>query len=464
MTNAASEMCRLVVHGPQRQLEVAVPADVPVADLLPVLLSHLGGGLADAGLAHGGWVLQRLGEPPLNEDSSVATLGLHDGDLVYLRPRSDQIPPVHFDDLADGLATGVRGRSGLWRPEMIRWSALGVLVLLLLLGLAVVALPGPPIARAFAAALIALICLGGAFSCTRAAGDRGFGLVAALGGIAYAFLAGLIAPDAVQDDAALGLGSVHLFTGAVAGGVVALLAGLLLGWAGPLVVGVFSAALYGTVGAGMSAFLNLPTGSAAAVVVVLATVLTVPVPLVAFRLAKIRLAPLPTEPEHLQEEIDPEPSDVLLVQTARADRFMTGLYLGNGFATTIAMLLLVGAGGWAAWTLAGLVALVRLLSLRPMTSAWHRLGSAVPAVLGLALLALLTLADAGPLSRLAVVAGFLPVAGLALFALGSKLPNRRIMPYWGRVGDVAQLLSTVAMLPILLALLGAYGAARALAG
>ncbi|MEU4556726.1 type VII secretion integral membrane protein EccD [Micromonospora violae] len=464
MTVAATDMCRLVVHGPQRQLEVAVPADVPVADLLPVLLSHLGEGLADAGLAHGGWVLQRLGESPLDDESSVASLGLNDGETVYLRPRSEQIPPVHFDDLADGLATGVRSRSGLWRPEMIRWSALGVLVLLLLLGLVVVALPGPPLARAVAAALIALSCLGGAFSCTRAAGDRGFGLVAALGGIAYAFLAGLIAPDAAQNDAALGLGPAHLFTGAVAAGVIALLAGFLLGWAGPFTVGVFSAALYGAVGAGLAAFLNLPTGGAAAVVVVLATVLTVPIPLIAFRLAKIRLAPLPTEPEHLQEEIDPEPSDVLLVQTAQADRYMTGLYLGNGFAVAIAMALLVLADGWAAWTLAVLVAVVRLLALRPMTSAWHRLASAVPSVVGLALMALLVLASASTLARLTVAAGALPIAGLALFAIATKLPNRRIMPYWGRAGDIIQLLSTVATLPILLAQLGAYGAARALAG
>ncbi|MFY1616217.1 type VII secretion integral membrane protein EccD [Micromonospora sp. WMMD736] len=453
-----------MVHGPQRRLEVAVPADVPVADLLPVLLTHLGDGLADAGLAHGGWVLQRLGEPPLAEEDSVASLGLHDGDHVHLRPRSDQIPPVHFDDLADGLATGVRDRSGLWRPEMIRWSALGVLVLVLLLGLVVVALPGPPPTRAVAAGLMTLICLGGAFSATRAAGDRGFGLVAALGGIAFAFLAGLIAPDAAQDDAALGFGTANLFAGAVAAGAVALLVGILIGWAGPLVVAVFSAALYATVGAGLAAFLDLPAASAPGVVVALATVLTVPVPLIAFRLARIRLAPLPTEPEHLQEEIDPEPSDVLLVQTARADRFMTGLYLGNGFATTIAMLLLVLADGWASWTLAGLVALVRLLALRPMTSAWHRLALAVPGVLGLALMALLTLADAAPLWRLALVAGALPMAGLGLFAIASKLPNRRIMPYWGRAGDITQLLSTVAMLPVLLAVLGVYGVARALAG
>src|SRR4029450_2274477 len=88
---AAAEMCRLVIRGPGRQIEVAVPVGVVVADLLPALLHHLGENLADTGLAHRGWVLQRLGGPPLDEDSSVANLGLRDGEAVYLRPRSDQI-------------------------------------------------------------------------------------------------------------------------------------------------------------------------------------------------------------------------------------------------------------------------------------------------------------------------------------------------------------------------------------
>ncbi|MFD0785306.1 type VII secretion integral membrane protein EccD, partial [Micromonospora azadirachtae] len=140
---APAEMCRLVVSGPGRQIEVAVPANVLVADLLPALLHHLGDNLADAGLAHGGWVLQRLAGPPLDEESTVALLGLQDGETVYLRPRADQLPPVDFDDLADGIATGVRTRSGLWRPEMIRWVALGAFVLLSGLGAVTLALPGP---------------------------------------------------------------------------------------------------------------------------------------------------------------------------------------------------------------------------------------------------------------------------------------------------------------------------------
>ncbi|MGI5520026.1 type VII secretion integral membrane protein EccD [Micromonospora sp. CA-259024] len=467
MSVAAAEMCRLVVHGPGRQLQVAVPADVPVADLLPVLLHHLGDNLADAGLAHGGWVLQRLGAPPLDEESSVAALGLHDGDHVYLRPRSDQIPPVHFDDLADGIATGVGNRSGLWRPEMSRWSALGVLVALLAVGFVTLTMSGPALPRTVAAGTVALICLAGAFGFSRAAADRGFGLVAASGGIGYAGLAGMTAPDVTGDGVAgvaLVTGAPQLFAGMVAVAVTALLAGVLLGWAGPLVAAGFSVALYGALGAGLSAFLTLPTGEAAAVVAVSATVLTVLVPMTAFRLARIRLAPLPTEPEHLQEDIDPEPSDALLAQTAQADRYMTGLYAGNGIATAVALVLLVLSGGWAAWSLVGLVAVVRSLALRPMTSAWHRLALAAPALLGLVLMATRALADAAPLLRLGLVTVVLPVAGLLLFTLGRKLPHRRIMPYWGRIGDVTQLITTVAMLPILLAVLDVYGAARSLGG
>ncbi|MDI5941594.1 EsaB/YukD family protein, partial [Micromonospora sp. DH15] len=83
MTGTVTEqMCRLVVRGPSRQIEVAVPAGVVVADLLPALLHHHGDGLADTGLGHGGWVLQRAGAAPLDEESSVAAPALHDGDRV----------------------------------------------------------------------------------------------------------------------------------------------------------------------------------------------------------------------------------------------------------------------------------------------------------------------------------------------------------------------------------------------
>ncbi|WP_146247437.1 type VII secretion integral membrane protein EccD [Micromonospora arborensis] len=461
---APVEMCRLVVSGPGRQIDVAVPTNVLVADLLPALLHHLGGNLADAGLDHGGWVLQRLGGPPLDEESTAALLGLQDGETVYLRPRSDQIPPVDFDDLADGLATGVRGRSALWRPEMIRWSALGLFAIVLALGAIVLALSGPPLGRAICAGVVLLLCMGGAFGLTRAGADRAFGIVAAVGAIGYAGLAGMIVPDLTRDSSALVVGSPQLFSASVAVVTTAALTAMLVGWAGPFFAAIISAGLLSALGSALAAFVSLNAGQAAAVIAVVATVATIRVPLLAFRLARIYLPPLPTEPEHLQEDIDPEPSEQLLARTAVADRYMSGLYAGMALVVGVCLVVLARSGGWAPWTVLALVCLIRLLALRPMTSGWHRLAHALPAVTGLVVLALISVASAATPVRLALSVAVPLLGGLVLFALGRWLPERRLMPYWGRIGDILQLVSTVALVPVLLAALGVYEAVRALAG
>src|ERR1700689_5185382 len=120
------DLCRLTVCGPGRSAELAVPVHVPLIDLLPALTGHLGDGLADAGLEHGGWVLQRLRGPPLREGLSVAALALRDGDIVHLRPRAEQLPPLDFDDLIDGIATGISARPDRWQPGMSRRLLAGV--------------------------------------------------------------------------------------------------------------------------------------------------------------------------------------------------------------------------------------------------------------------------------------------------------------------------------------------------
>nr|MDT0667190.1 type VII secretion integral membrane protein EccD [Micromonospora sp. DSM 115978] len=128
---STTEVCRLLVVGPTSQVDLSVPTHVPVADLMPALLRGLGPDLADRGLEHSGWVLQRIGEAAFDEDATVADLGLLDGDLVCVRPRSEQFPPLDFDDLIDGVATGMRARSGLWRPRTTRLASLATLAALL---------------------------------------------------------------------------------------------------------------------------------------------------------------------------------------------------------------------------------------------------------------------------------------------------------------------------------------------
>ncbi|MFG1610218.1 type VII secretion integral membrane protein EccD [Actinoplanes sp. NPDC049265] len=461
---APAEMCRLVVCGPDRQLEIAVPPQVVVADLLPVLLRQLGDAMADTGLGHGGWVLQRLGGDALDEDATIGSSGLTDGTVLHLRPRSDQIPPVHFDDLADGLATGVRNRPGAWRPEMTRWGAAAGLAVTLGTGALALAATGPALPRAIVAGVLALLLTGGAAIFTRSFGDRLFGLVTAAGGLAYGALAGLIAPDGGAGPAPVHFDRPQVFTAAVVVAVLALGGGFLLGRAGPAAAAVVTAAALTAVGAGLAAFTGLSGRDAAAIVAVVTTVGTALVPVTAFRLARIRLNPLPTKPEELQEDIDPEPSEPTMHRAAVADSYMTGLHLGLAGPAAGALLMVVPGGGWAGNTLVGLIALVRLLAARPMTSGQHRLAIAGPAVIGLVAAAVTGLAGAPAVVRLPVAGGAVAVLTVLFHVAARQLPGRRLMPVWGRIGDIVQLIGTVALLPILAAVTGLYAFARAIGG
>ena len=460
-TNA--EMTRLVVCGPDRRIEVAVPAHILVADLLPALLHHLGADLADTGMLHGGWVLQRLGATPFDEDSTVASLGLRDGDTVHLRPRSEQIPPLDFDDLIDGVATGLRERAGKWRPEMIRWAAYGLHVVLCATGLAALALPGPPGTRALVASGVALVALAAGFTVEQTVKEHGFALTCGAAGIGYAGLAGLLALDSAKPYAPVTFAVPHLFSAAMAALTAAVIGAVLLGHPRPFFTAVLVADLGALAAFVLMVFVPMGGVKAASVVLVVGTVLNTLVPQLAFRLGGLRLDPLPTEREHVNEDLDPVPSEPLLARGSVVERYMTALYLGLALPVGVAMVLVGSAPGWAPATLVALVALVRLLAARPMASGWHRLALAAPTVAGLSALTLQWV-EAYPVSRLLVPMVLVPVGTAVLFVVARTLPERRPMPYWGRAGDLLHTLAMTATLPVLLAVLRVYQYTRGFGG
>ncbi|WP_460365437.1 EsaB/YukD family protein, partial [Actinocorallia lasiicapitis] len=123
------DLCRITVAGPERRIDLSLPSDVPFGSLLPVLLRHSGADLANEGLAHGGWVLQRLDEAPFDLGASPGQAGVRDGEVLYLRPRTAQLPELAFDDVPDVIATAVRERPDRWSPALTRRAGLGVGVL-----------------------------------------------------------------------------------------------------------------------------------------------------------------------------------------------------------------------------------------------------------------------------------------------------------------------------------------------
>jgi hypothetical protein len=104
-----------------------------------------------------------------------------------------------------------------------------------------------------------------------------------------------------------------------------------------------------------------------------------------------------------------------------------------------------------------------LLHSRVLVAARHRLAAVIPASVGAAVL----VGAAGLRSDthvwLALLAALMVAAGLLLVGERS-LPRHKLLPHWGRAGDLLHTATAVALIPAVLWLLNLYGLARAAHG
>ncbi|MFE3112045.1 type VII secretion integral membrane protein EccD [Kitasatospora indigofera] len=460
----AGDVCRLVVVAPDgRKAEVAVPAGVAICDLMPALLKHAGPGLADAGLEHGGWVLQRIGEAPLDEDRAPAALGLRDGDMLALRPRDEALPEMDFDDLVDGISVGIRARPDRWREEMTRRLLLGFMLAALTGGWLALLPAGSVGLRAAAAGVVAGLLIAATAVVARVTKDPGAATALGLAAIPYAALCGALA-EATGPAVSLHLSAYQLFGTGAAVVSAAFLCLLLNASARPLFVGVAVVGAAGALIAVPALTGALHAEQAAAVLLSLALLLGPRVPVASFRLARLRTTSLPTGADDLGEDIEPVPAGPLLDQVALTDRYMTALFCALGTICAVCLTRLAAAPGWAAAALCLAVCAVLLLRSRMLLSAWQRMAAVVPAVFGLLLLVGES-ARSFPLEqRLAAQLGGLVVVAALLLVAARILPGRRLLPYWGRAADLSETLVALSVAPLLFQVLGLYGYLRNLVG
>jgi type VII secretion integral membrane protein EccD len=460
-TLGSGEMCRLTICGPASRIELAVPAHVPLADLLPTFLEHLGPELAAAGFGHDGWVLQRLGEQPLDEDLGTAALGLYDGDVLHLRPRADHLPPVDFDDLVDGVATGTAERTDRWRPETTRRFVLSLVGVVLGLGVVVAPMGGTGTMAALVAGTASIALLLGAAAASRALGDRAAGILLAAGSIGFTVVAGLALPlGADRPLTASGLVSASglLAAGAWAATVATLARPAVGGVLAGLIATMFAGVLTGL--GGLLVVVGVAgTAGAAGIVLAVALVTGAMVPIIAARFAGLRIPPLPTSADEFQEGIDPEPSRVVLERTAQAHEHVGSLYLGLGVVAVGCLMVLGTTPGISARVLAAVASLLLLLHGRDLLGIRARLAVFLPGVAGFAAVVVDLTLDQPAAVRPAVVSGLLVVAGL-LLAVARVLPGRRVLPHWGRIADLSHTATAIAVVPLVLAVVGVYARAR----
>ncbi|MDP9949057.1 MULTISPECIES: type VII secretion integral membrane protein EccD [Streptomyces] len=460
-----AELCRLTVRAPARSIDLAVPADVPVADLLPAVLGYAGDNLEEAGLDHGGWVLQRLGGEPLDEERTLDSYGLRDGDTLYLRPRAEALPEVHLDDLVDGIATTMRDHPFGWTPKVSRRVLLGIVVAVLIGGVLVIAWPGgSSLSRSVFATAAGLLLLAGAGAASRAVGDAGAG--AALGFMVgpYLALAGWLLPggELSGPHAYETLGARLLAaSAALAGGAVLALA--VVAAFAALFLSVAVVSLFAAVAAVLLLTTDLAPVHAAGILAVLAVILGAFVPSLAFRMSGMRMPPLPTNAQQLQEGIEPHPAAAVSARAVLADGWMTSLYGAVGVVGAACVVVLARERELAEIIMTVALCLLLVLHARGLGNIWQRMSLVVPGVLGLLLLVLVAAPAASPGNRLVTAAGMLAAAAAVAIAAWT-VPGRRLVPYWGRAGEILHSALAIAVLPLALWVLGVYGALRAING
>ncbi|MCO1580743.1 type VII secretion integral membrane protein EccD [Crossiella sp. SN42] len=460
MTTAAhpaDQLCRLTVAAPGGRADLAVPQDIPLAELLPVLLRHVDPGLTVAAGGEREWVLQRLGDTPLDTDATPAALGLRDGEVLHLRPARIPLPAIGFDDLTDGVGVAIRGRADRWRPELTRWLFLGLAATaLLVLLLALLTVPGPLWLRATGSGAVAVLLLAAGAIASRAIGDAPVAAQLGLAAAPFAAVAGSLVPGT-------GFGAPNLLGAGSAAMAATVLAVLAVRTAVPVFLATGVAAVAAALGGLLVLWSKLSPGGSAAVVATVAFGLTMLAPGVATRMVRLRPPQLPGGAEELQEDIEPLSEPEVLAKAKSADRLLTALLAGSAVVVAACLLPVVAAPGWTAPAFLAAMCAALLLRSRVLVSTGQRLAVALPGAAGFAVL--LHAGAHAPLPALRVIS----LVGLAVLAallvLGAwRLPGKRLLPYWGRAADLGETAAAIAVVPLLLAVLDAYALIRALAG
>jgi type VII secretion integral membrane protein EccD len=446
---------RVTVVAPRTRIDVALPADVAVADLLPMLLDMAKEATPDGGVRHGGWCLAKLGDNPLDPGRTLASLGVVDGDLLQLRRRNENPPPPLYDDVVDAIAESDPDSFRPWTKETARRFGHIAGALALFIAAVAVFLAGPfsggsGLATAIAAGVtgIAAIAAGAVIARAYGAVDTGV-LIAAAGGLPMAFVAGLYTVPGMPGRPSLLLASVFVL--------------------------IFAAISILLIGRGITVFIAAATGATiSAVAFLFATLIAHPLPGIAAATAAIALAaisllprvtiqlarlPLPTVPgsaEDLKEDTGFPEYEVIERRTANAHEYMTGMIIGSGVVTAIAAIIAAGDGTMFGPIFAIVVTLVLLLRGRAYAN-----GAQAVALLSCGMLAgagvlIGWLASSSPLDRLLFVFGALIVLGAAALVLGVIFPNQKFSPVLRRTVDVAEAVLIAAVLPLALAVMDLY--------
>ncbi|MGW7266961.1 type VII secretion integral membrane protein EccD [Streptomyces sp. NPDC054842] len=473
--------CRVTIVAPDSRIDVALPDDIPVADIYPEILR-----LSRQSPAEGapvGYHLVRRDGTVLDSSRSFAAQRILDGELLTLRPFSESLPPAVFDDVSEAVASAVTRERTLWNGDLTRAAGLvggGVLPALL----AFVAWTADPrhdmhSVPGILAAVTGVLLVVVAAVRARVYGDRASAIALGLGALPNTAVAGsgLLALAEGQ-----GVGKLQFLLGCAA----VLVASTVLTLCSPRGDGPFVAFVCASAIGVLAVFVSLlahwtPTETAALCAPVAVGALAF-LPGLSMRFARLPIGFDP--PNNAQrgtygaDPAPPEPVDAerIQAQARRGHELLVGLVGGCalvavaacavlGFSDDLWGLLLACATGVALLMRAHLFRYTAQVA--PILAA----GLAALVLLGLGLAlnppyALMRDAMAGDRAALDLrtvwLVAVIAAAAALVTALGLILPRGGVTPFWGRFLEIAEGFVLLTLVPLALAVFDVYAAARAM--
>jgi type VII secretion integral membrane protein EccD len=453
-------LVRVTVAAPRRRVDIALPENVAVAEILPVLLRHGGEELADEGVDHGGWLLRRADGTPLAATKSLSSYRVRDGEILHLVPGWQEWPELDYDDLVDAIASGSRRRNRVWSPPITRYFGLVLGTVVITAALVAVFRSGPHwvVAGRWALGQSAILLVA-AVVLARLIGDAVAGTVVGLLALPFAAVGGALLMTKTGDWSGPGANQVEVAGAMLA--LAALLGYLGVGGDGALFVAGAVSGLLASGGGWLTASEGMPRERVAAILLCAALLLAPAFNAIAIWLARLPIPSLPRSPTDLLRDA-PQPSrQSVYAAVARADGLLTGMLIGTSAVAAVGDVMLIRSDGTAARWLVVVAGAAYWLRARPYVIIRQRLpllGAGL--VAGLALLLGPLMSD--PDKRLSVAGPLLVGIGAMTVVLGLAYSQRTPGPYLRRYVELIELVLVLAVLPVAAAVLGLYGRLHAL--
>ncbi|MYR44158.1 type VII secretion integral membrane protein EccD [Streptomyces sp. SID5910] len=473
--------CRVTIVAPDSRIDVALPDDVPVADLYPEILRFSQQSPAEG--APVGYHLVRRDGTVLDSARSFAAQRILDGELLTLRPFAESLPPAVIDDVSEAVASAVTRDRTLWDGELTRTAGLigaGVLpVLLAFVAWSSQVRHDMHSLQGIIAAVTGVLLV--TFACVRARvyDDRGSAVALGLGALPNIAVAGSgLLPLAGGE----GIGRLQFLLACAAVLIASVVLTLVSpGGDSPFVAFVFSATI-GLLTTFIAMLTHLKPMETAAICAPLSVCALAFLPGLSMRFARLPIGfelPNGSRGSYTTDEtVSPEPVDAerVAAQARRGHELLAGLVGGCALlAVGAAIVLSFSADVWA--QLLALATGIAMLMRAHLFRYTAQVAATLAAGLGALVFLGLGLAMNPPVAywrdalqgdtaaldiRSVWLAAAVAAAVVLVTAIGLITSRRGVTPFWGRFTEIAEAFVLLTLIPLALAVFDVYASARSM--